>query len=155
MFLLKILSSLWDIGIQFDIKEFYPSRTENILHQTLKFAKQHTNIDKSDLPIINYCCMLLLFFDTKAWKKKSKGSCVDVTMGSFDEPEICELVGLYIQSKLEKILPKSNFGLYWDDGLALLRNLNADNKLTRLAKTSSEYLKILVLALRLKIVSKK
>ena len=46
-------------------------------------------------------------------------------MGSFDRAEICELVGLYIQSKLEKILPKSNFGLYRDDGLALLRNLNA------------------------------
>ena len=45
-------------------------------------------------------------------------------MGSFSGAEICELVGLYIQSKLEKILPKSNFGLYWDDGLALLRNFN-------------------------------
>ena len=45
-------------------------------------------------------------------------------MDSFDGVEICELVGLYIQSKLEKILPKSDFGLYQDDGLALLRNLN-------------------------------
>ena len=45
-------------------------------------------------------------------------------MGSFDGAEIRELVGLYIQSKLKKILPKSNFGLYRDDGLALLRNLN-------------------------------
>ena len=38
----------------------------------------------------------------------------------FDGAEIFELVGLYNQSKLEKILPKSNFGLYQDDGLALL-----------------------------------
>ena len=45
-------------------------------------------------------------------------------MGSFSGAEIYELVGLYIQSKLEKMLPKSNFGLYWDDGLALLRNFN-------------------------------
>ena len=45
-------------------------------------------------------------------------------MGSFDGAEICELVGLYIQSNLENILPKTNFGLYWDDGLILLRNLN-------------------------------
>ena len=45
-------------------------------------------------------------------------------MGSSDGAEISELVGLYIQSKLEKILPKSDFGLYRDDGLALLRNLN-------------------------------
>ena len=45
-------------------------------------------------------------------------------MGGFDKTEICELVGFYIQSKLQKILPKSNLGLYRDDGLALLRNLN-------------------------------
>ena len=45
-------------------------------------------------------------------------------MGSFNVAEICELIGLYIQSKLETVLPKSNFGIYRDDGLALLRNLN-------------------------------
>ena len=45
-------------------------------------------------------------------------------MDSVDGAEICELVGLYIKTKLEKILPKSNFGLYRDDGLTLLRNLN-------------------------------
>ena len=40
-------------------------------------------------------------------------------MGSFDE-----LVGLYIQSNLKNILPKTNFGLYQDEGFILLRNLN-------------------------------
>ena len=104
--------------------KFYPSITENILHQTLKFEKQYTNIDKNDLRIINHCFNSLLFFDTKTWKKESTDSCFYVTMGSFDGAEVCELVGLYIQSKLEKILPKSNFGLYPDDGLVLSKNLN-------------------------------
>ena len=45
-------------------------------------------------------------------------------MFSFDGEKTCELVRLYCQSKLEKILPKSTFGRYQDDGLALLRNLN-------------------------------
>ena len=45
-------------------------------------------------------------------------------MGSFDGGQISELAGPYIQSKLEKILPKSNFGLYRYDGLALLINFN-------------------------------
>ena len=45
-------------------------------------------------------------------------------MVSFDGAEVYELVGLYIEPKLEKMLPKSNFGLYRDDGLALLGNLN-------------------------------
>ena len=65
--------------------------------------------------IINHCRKLLLSSDNSNMKKKLTGSCFDVTMGSFDGAEIFELVGLYIQSKLEKILPKSNFGLYRDD----------------------------------------
>ena len=61
---------------------------------------------------------------TTLGKKKSTDSCFDVIMGSFDGAEICELGGVYIQSKLEKILPNSNFGLYKDDGLALLTTFN-------------------------------
>ena len=40
-------------------------------------------------------------------------------MGSFDGAETCEIVEIYIHSKLEKILAKSNFGLYPDDELPL------------------------------------
>ena len=36
-------------------------------------------------------------------------------MDSFDGAYICQLVGFYIQSNLENILPKTNFGLYKDD----------------------------------------
>ena len=97
---------------QFEIKELYPSVTENISHQTLRFVKQHTNIDKNDLRIINDCLKLLLFIDNKTWKNKSTDSSFDVTIVSFHRAGVYKLVGLYIQSKLEKILPKSNFGLY-------------------------------------------
>ena len=78
--------------IQSGIKEFYPSITENILHQTLKFAKQHTYISKNNLPIINHCRKSLLFSDNKTWKKKSTNSSSHVTTGNFDGAEICELV---------------------------------------------------------------
>ena len=40
--------------IQFDIKEFYPSITENVLYQASKFVKHYTNIDKNNLRIVNY-----------------------------------------------------------------------------------------------------
>ena len=57
--------------IQFNFySEFYPSITDNILHQTFRFAKQHTNIDKNDLRIINHCQKSLLFSDNKIWKKR-------------------------------------------------------------------------------------
>ena len=39
------------------------------------------------------------FCHNETWKKKSTGSCVDVTMGGFDGAEICELVGVYIFSQ--------------------------------------------------------
>ena len=71
-----------------------------------------------------HCRKSLLFFGNETWKKKSAEICFDVTMGSFGGAEICELVGLYIQSNLESILSKINFGLYRDDGVSLIRNLN-------------------------------
>ena len=67
---------------------------------------------------------MLLFSDNNTWKKKPTASCFEVTKGTFDRAEICELGVLYIQSKLEKILSKSNLGLYRDNGLSLSRNLN-------------------------------
>ena len=55
---------------------------------------------------------------------KSIASHFDVATGSFNGAEICELAGLYIQSNVKNILPKIKFGLYLDDKLILLRNLN-------------------------------
>ena len=110
--------------IQLDIKEFYPSTNEDILTNAIQFAKLHTTIDDKDLRLIMHYRKSLLFFGNETWKKKSTESCFDVTMGSFDGAEICELVGLYIQSNLENILPKTNFGLYRDERLILLRKLN-------------------------------
>ena len=45
-------------------------------------------------------------------------------MGSYDGVEICELVGIYILSRLSNIIDKNNYGLYRDDGLLVLRNVN-------------------------------
>ena len=52
-------------------------------------------------------------------------SCFDFTMGNYDGAEICELVGTFILSKLGNIMGKKNTGLYRDDGLIVLRNMNA------------------------------
>ena len=48
----------------------------------------------------------------------------DVTMGSYDCAEYCELIGIYIQSLLESSLEKDQMGLDRDDGLIILRNIN-------------------------------
>ena len=44
----------------------------------------------------------------------------DVTMGSYDGAETCELVGIYILDKLSDIIPKDQIGLYRDDGLSII-----------------------------------
>ena len=66
-----------------------------------------------------------MFYNNVAWKKKTTTSCFDVTMGSYDGAEVCELVCTFILSKLGSIIGKKNAGLYHDDGLAVLRNMNA------------------------------
>ena len=45
-------------------------------------------------------------------------------MGRYDRAEICELVGLYLLSKLTPLTGKKNVGLYRDDGLAVIHKAN-------------------------------
>ena len=45
-------------------------------------------------------------------------------MGSYDGAEVCELIGIYIQSLLTNILSKDNMGFYRDDGLFILPKIN-------------------------------
>ena len=45
-------------------------------------------------------------------------------MGSYDDTEVCELVGIYTLSKLENLTYKDDIGLYYDDGLILIKELN-------------------------------
>ena len=45
-------------------------------------------------------------------------------MGSYDGAEICELVGIYVLTRLATIIKKSDCGLHKDDGLVILRNVN-------------------------------
>ena len=60
----------------------------------------------------------LLFNNTDIWIKKNGDPDFDVTMGSFDGAELCELVGLYILHILRAKYGKHGIGLYRDDGLA-------------------------------------
>ena len=65
------------------------------------------------------CRKSLWFFTDKTWKNNSTESYFDIMMASFGGAVICEFAGLHIQSNLENILPKTNFGLYRDDGLII------------------------------------
>ena len=83
------------------------------------------DIDSHKIRTIKHCRKSLLFRNNVAWKKKTTTSCYNVTMESYDGAEVCELVGTFILSKLGSIIGKKNTGLYRDDGLVVLRNMNA------------------------------
>ena len=96
--------------IKFDIVEFYPSITEKLLRKALNFAKEHTTISAQEEEVIWHARKSLLFSSNSTWVKR-EGEQFDVTMGSFDGAEICELVGLYILNLLSQRFEKDSIGL--------------------------------------------
>ena len=56
--------------IQFDIKEFYPSITEEILEKAISFAKSLMDIGDHKIRKIKHCRKSILFHNDVAWKKK-------------------------------------------------------------------------------------
>ena len=103
--------------ILFDICDFYPSITESLLSKALDYAQTHTNITNDERHIILHTKKALLFNENQPWTKKDSTNMFDVTMGSYDGAETCELVGTYLLSQLPDKL-KQTTGLYRDDGLA-------------------------------------
>ena len=61
-------------------------------------------------------------------------------MGSYHGAEVCELVGMYLLSLLANIIDKNNSGLYRDDGLIFLRNVNGQ-KMDRVRKNVTKIFK--------------
>ena len=110
--------------IQFDIVDFYPSISEELFNKAVDFAKQYNDISPSDDDILIHCKKSFLFDGQSVWKKNGDSEDFDVTMGSFDGAETCELVGLFILNMLSSLIDPDNVGLYRDDGLAVLRNAN-------------------------------
>ena len=81
---------------QFDIVEFYPSISNDLLLKEIKHAKKYVPISKKEIETIMHARKSLLFGNNSTWIKKGGNTTFDVTMGSFDGAEICELVGLFI-----------------------------------------------------------
>jgi len=107
--------------MQLDIVDFYPSITSDLLTKALDFAKSITAIDNDTHTIIMHARKSLLFDKDNIWTKKSNPS-FDVTMGSYDGAEICEIVGLYLLNELRTKCNDLEIGLYRDDGLGIMRN---------------------------------
>ena len=120
--------------IKFDICEYYQSISEQLLDRAITYARLHTNVSDSEIKIIKHARQSLLFCKSTEWvKKNSQNDLFDVTMGSFDGAELCELVGLYLLHKLHPLIGSQNTGLYRDDGLTAIRSQSA-RRIDRLRK---------------------
>ena len=105
--------------VKFDIVEFYPPITEDLLDKAITHAKSIVDITEQEEAIIWHSRKSLLFSDNSTWTKKD-GKVFDMTMGSFDSAEICKLIGLVLLKLLSSKFSKDLIGLYRDDGLAAL-----------------------------------
>ena len=108
----------------FDIQEFYPSIGEKVLEDAVLFAQTHANISRKDIEVIFHCRRSLLFHNNEPWIKKDSNGDFDVTMGSYDGAELCELAELFMLNELSKKFDKDNIGLYRDHGLSVFKNYN-------------------------------
>ena len=105
----------------FDIKDFYLSFKESLLIKVINFAEKQGNEINEDKIIIKHARKSLLYDNSEPWMKKDSGL-FDVTMGTYDRAEVCELVETFILFKLSLKYNKNNAGLYRDDCLAIFKN---------------------------------
>ena len=92
---------------------FYPSISAELLEAAIDWARQFINISDSEKQIILESKKSLIFLNGKPWVKKGESE-FDVAQGSYDGAEACELVGLYILSKLQELNLK--VCIYRNDG---------------------------------------
>jgi hypothetical protein len=106
--------------IAFDVVDFYPSISIELIDAALDYASNYDNVTDEEREIIMHAKTSCLHSSGNYWGKRTSSSLFDVTMGSFDCAESCERVGSYL---LHLITTKhgNNFGLYRDDGLGVIK----------------------------------
>ena len=105
----------------FDIKDFYPSITQDLLNKALNLASEYICISKCDIDVVHLAKKSLLFDGSHTWIKKH-GGLFDVPIGAYEGAEVCELMCTCMLDLLSKKYNKNNFGYYRDDGLAVLKS---------------------------------
>ena len=76
------------------------SISEDLLTKALSFTAEYDEITEEEKESVIQAKRSVLFNVNQTWCKKSADSHFDVTMGSFDGAETCELVCSYLLPKL-------------------------------------------------------
>ena len=109
--------------IQFDIIDFYPSITKNLLIDSINYARKYIDITNEQYEIILACRKTVIKNNDSTWVKNGLEN-FDVPMGGYDSSQIADLVGLYISNMLTRIISPQQSGLYHDEGLLYIPNSN-------------------------------
>ena len=126
------------IGEVLNKKDFYPSITKEHLLKAIELSNQFTKSTNDEIDHLMHTCQTIICYDNRIWTKLNNTDNFDIAMGSFHGAEVCDLVGLYILSKLSPIVGAPNIGLYRDDGLGVIKQSSKEIKKTII----SEMLKI-------------
>ena len=124
--------------ILFDIKDFYPTITKDLLTKCLKFAEEKVQISYDDTKIIYHARKSWLFNEGGTWMKKV---CLfDVTVGAYGCAEVCELDGTFLLITISEKYDKNSIGLYRDDLLSVFKN-KSGTQLERIKKNLQKSIK--------------
>ena len=113
--------------IVFDIVNYYPSISQEILQKSINWAKNFVEFSENEVETIMETKKSFLVMKGQHWSKKGEEN-FDVAQGSFDSAECSDLVGLFLLSELEKENLSANLGLYRDDGLGITTGTPKQNE---------------------------
>ena len=114
--------------VQFDILEFYPSITRELLLKYLNHAKEYTDITDEEVEFNLACGKSVLSDNRITWVKIHLNN-FDVPMRADDLPQIVDLVGIYILDRLGRIVDLEQVGFYRDDGIIFIPDSNGPRPL--------------------------
>ena len=72
------------------------------MNRSLDWANKYVKVTNQDRKIIHQACQSFLYSEGKPWVKKGDTN-FDVGMGAFRGAQACEIVGLFLLSKLQEV----------------------------------------------------
>ena len=129
--------------LKLDIKDYYPSISEEMLADTLMWAKEFTPISKEQEEAFFHCRKTYLFHKGEVWAKK-KNEDFEVSQGGLDSCEIANICGLRIMDRVSSLIPKKQAIIYRDDLIAVVRTTGrgCDNMIKVLHRKFEEWFKL-------------
>ena len=126
--------------IVFDIDNFYPSITPELMSKALDWAEMYVNISEEERNIIMMSKKSFLYAGKTPWVKKGDKN-FDIAMGAFDGAESCDLIGLFLLDQITNRVKEIEAGLFRDDGLAVADTTkrNVDKINTQIVSIMAEF----------------